>query len=326
MPIISVKNLSKTFESYKKTPGLAGAFKALFSREKIFKKAVDNISFNIEEGELVGFLGPNGAGKTTTLKILAGILYPTSGNAKILGFTPWERKNEYKKQFAFVMGQKSQLWWDLPAMETFILNREIYEIDKKVFERTLGELTDFLGIGDIIKIPVRNLSLGQRMKCEIVASLIHSPKVLFLDEPTIGLDVIAQKKMRDFIKRYGEKRKTAIILTSHYMEDIAALCKRVIIINSGKIIYDGLMADLIEKYAPYKVLKITFNKNIEKSDLDKFGKVVLSGGDIFEIEVSRDKTARVAAEILNRFPVDDILIDEPEAREIIRQIFDKGKA
>lgn len=326
MSIIQVKNLSKTFESYKKQPGLAGAFKALFSREKIFKKAVDDISFNIEEGELVGFLGPNGAGKTTTLKMLAGILYPTAGEAKILGFTPWERKNEYKKQFAFVMGQKSQLWWDLPAMETFILNQEIYEIDKKDFERTLGELTELLGIGDIVKTPVRNLSLGQRMKCEIVASLIHSPKVLFLDEPTIGLDVIAQKKMRDFIKCYNKERKTTIILTSHYMEDIVALCKRAIIIDSGKIIYDGLMASLIEKYAPYKLLKITFVNDVNRSDLEKFGKVISANGDIFNIEIPRNESARIAGEILNKFPVDDILIDEPEARDIIRMIFEKKKA
>lgn len=326
MSVISVKNLSKTFESYKKQPGLAGAFKALFSREKIFKKAVDNISFDIEEGELVGFLGPNGAGKTTTLKMLAGILYPTAGEAKILGFTPWERKNEYKKQFAFVMGQKSQLWWDLPAMETFVLNREIYEIDKKIFERTLGGLIELLGIEDIVKIPVRNLSLGQRMKCEIAASLIHSPKVLFLDEPTIGLDVIAQKKMRDFIKCYNKERKTTIILTSHYMEDIVALCKRAIIIDSGKIIYDGLMASLIEKYAPYKLLKITFVNDVNRSDLEKFGKVISANGDIFNIEIPRNESARIAGEILNKFPVDDILIDEPEARDIIRMIFEKKKA
>lgn len=348
MSIISVKNLSKTFESYKKQPGLKGAFKALFSREKIFKKAVKDVSFEIGKGELVGFLGPNGAGKTTTLKMLAGILYPTGGSAKILGFVPWERKNEYKKQFAFVMGQKSQLWWDLPPLETFILNREIYEIDKKVFERTLGELVELLGIEDIIKVPVRNLSLGQRMKCEIVASLIHSPKVLFLDEPTIGLDVIAQKKMRDFVKHYNEERKTTIILTSHYMEDIVALAKRVIIIDSGEIIYDGPIASLIEKYAPYKLLKITFEKNIKKYDLEKFvplprknsgeasppshkhygeaSKVVSLGGNIFQIEVPRAESARIAGEILNKFPVDDILIDEPEARDIIRMIFEKKKA
>ncbi len=325
MSIIEVKNLSKTFESYKKTPGLAGAFRALFSREKIQKKAVDDISFEIEEGELVGFLGPNGAGKTTTLKMLAGILYPTDGAAKILGYTPWERKDEYKKQFAFVMGQKSQLWWDLPAMETFILNREIYEIDKKEFDRTLGELIELLDIVDIVRVPVRNLSLGQRMKCEIVASLIHSPKVLFLDEPTIGLDVIAQKKMRDFIKRYNAERKTTIILTSHYMEDIVALAKRVIIIDSGKIIYNGPIVSLIEKYAPYKLLKTTFLNGVSKSDLEKYGRVVLSDGGMFHIEVPRAEAARIAGEILNKFPVDDILIDEPEVREIIRMIFEKKK-
>lgn len=325
MSIITVKNLSKTFESYKKQPGLAGAFKALFSREKLYKKAVDNASFEVQEGELVGFLGPNGAGKTTTLKMLAGILYPTSGEAKILGFTPWERKNKYKRQFAFVMGQKSQLWWDLPAMETFILNREIYEIDRRSFEKTLAELIEMLRIADIVKVPVRNLSLGQRMKCEIVASLIHSPKVLFLDEPTIGLDVIAQKKMRDFIKRYNTERKTTILLTSHYMEDIAALCRRVIIIDKGRIIYDGAIASLVEKYAPYKVLKITFERQIRKKDLEKFGKVTMANNEIFTLEVPRSRSAKIASEILNRFPVDDILIDEPEIRDIIRFIFGKGK-
>lgn len=326
MSTITVKNLSKKFEYYKKTPGLAGAFKALFSREKLVRKAVDDISFNIEEGELVGFLGPNGAGKTTTLKMLAGILYPSGGEAKIMGFTPWERKNEYKRQFAFVMGQKSQLWWDLPAIETFILNREIYEIDKKIFNKTLGELTGMLGIEDIIKIPVRNLSLGQRMKCEIVASLIHSPKVLFLDEPTIGLDVIAQKKMRDFIKHYNEEHKTTIILTSHYMEDIAALCRRVVIINLGKIIYDGSIANLIDKYAPHKMLNITFLKPVSRDELEKFGKVVSYDDGILNLEVSRGESTRIAAEILNKFSVDDILIDETEVRDIIRLIFSKGKA
>ncbi len=325
MNIIQVKNLSKTFESYKKQPGLVGAFKALFIREKIYKKAVEDISFDIAEGELVGFLGPNGAGKTTTLKMLSGILYPTGGEAKVLGFTPWERKNEYKRQFAFVMGQKSQLWWDLPAMETFILNREIYEIDKKIFDKTLEELTEFLGIGDIVKIPVRNLSLGQRMKCEIVASLIHSPRILFLDEPTIGLDAIAQKKMRDFIRRYNKEHRTTIILTSHYTEDIVALCKRVIIIDKGKIIFDGPIMNLIEKYAPHKLLKVTFGKEMPKADLEKFGKIAYANKELFVIEVSRKKSAKIAAEILNKFPVDDILIEEPEAKEIIRLIFSKGK-
>ncbi len=324
MPIIEVKNLSKTYEYYKKAPGLIASFKSLFKREKLFTQAVKNISFSIEEGELVGFLGPNGAGKTTTLKMLSGILYPSGGEVRVLGFCPQKRQKEYQKQFALVMGQKNQLWWDLPAMESFILNKEIYEIPDKEFEKNLEELTELLDIKDILDVQVRKLSLGQRMKCELVAALLHKPRVLFLDEPTIGLDIVAQKKIRDFIKKYNKKERTTIILTSHYMEDIRELCKRVIIINHGQIVYDGALDNLVKKYAQDKLLKITFESSVSKEYVEKYGELLQFNSSSCVIKVPRHEAKNVAARILSSdLPVDDILIDEVDVDEIIRKIFIK---
>ena len=323
MFIIKVKNLKKTYEYYKKKPGLLASITGLFSREKLFAEAVKGIDFTIKEGELVGFVGPNGAGKTTTLKMLSGILYPSGGEAKVLGHTPWERKKEYQKQFALVMGQKNQLWWDLPPMESFILNKEIYEVSDADFKTHLDELVVLLDIKDVLNIPVRKLSLGQRMKCELVAALIHQPKVLFLDEPTIGLDVVAQKNIRDFIRKYNQEKKTTIILTSHYMEDIKELCKRIIIIDLGKIIYDGSLEEIIKKYAPYKELKITFNsEGVKREQVEKFAK--LDKFDPYSVVflVDRNRTKEVAAQILSsNLPVDDILIDEVQIQRVIRRIF-----
>jgi ABC-2 type transport system ATP-binding protein len=325
MPIIQVKNLSKNYEYWKKQPGILASVKGLFYRKKLFAEAVKNISFEIQQGELVGFLGPNGAGKTTTLKILSGILYPTSGEARILNYVPWQRNPNLQKQFALVMGQKYQLWWDLPAMESFILNKEIYGLSQKEFSRRLDELSELLDVKDILNIQTRKLSLGQRMKCELIAALLHKPKILFLDEPTIGLDVISQKKIRDFIARYNREEKTTIILTSHYMEDIKELCKRVVIIDLGKIIYDGELDQLIKKYADYKELKITFEKPIERNKIEKFGKIVKFNQDSVILSAPRKKIAKIASEILNFFPVDDILIDEPNIAEVTRKIFESGK-
>ncbi|MFA5871706.1 MAG: ABC transporter ATP-binding protein [Parcubacteria group bacterium] len=325
--IIQVRNLSKTYEYYKKQSGLWASVKGLFRREKLYKKAVKEINFSIEEGELVGFLGPNGAGKTTTLKMLSGILYPTSGEAKVLGYTPWEREAAYQKQFALVMGQKNQLWWDLPAMESFILNKEIYEVTDADFKENLDELVELLDIKDVLDVQVRKLSLGQRMKCELVAALLHKPKVLFLDEPTIGLDVVAQKNIRDFIKSYNEKNKTTIILTSHYMEDVKELCKRVIIIENGEIGYDGDLTSLIEKYAPYKVLKVTFEGGgVREEEVRKFGEVYKFTPNNVTLRVPREKAKNVARDILSsNLPVDDILIDEVEISDVVRKIFSKEK-
>lgn len=323
MPIIEVKNLSKKYEYYRKEPGMLGTLKAFIRRETLYAEAIRNVSFSIEEGEMVGFLGPNGAGKTTTLKILSGILHPTGGEAKVLGFSPHKREKAYQKQFSLVMGQKNQLLKDLPAYESFILYKEIYEIPDIQFKKSLDELVGLFDIKNIIDIPVRKLSLGQRMKCELAAALLHSPKVLFLDEPTIGLDVVAQKNIRDFIKKYNKEKKTTIVLTSHYMDDIKDLCSRVVIINTGNIVYDGDLAALIREYDPYKLLKVTFNGDgVDKSFMEKFGIVEEFDSYHCVIKVPRGEAKNRAAALLSSSaPVDDILIDESEIDDVIREIF-----
>lgn len=325
MIAISVKNLSKNFEYYKKVPGLFGAFKSLFQREKLITEAVKSISFSVEEGELVGFLGPNGAGKTTTLKMLSGILYPSEGDAKVLDYTPWQRQKEYQKQFAIVMGQKNQLWWDLPAMESFSLNKEIYEVPNDQFKKTIDYFSNLLDISDILNVQVRKLSLGQRMKCELVAALLHNPKVLFLDEPTIGLDVVSQQKIREFLKKYNQERKTTILLTSHYMEDVVQLCKRVIIISKGRIIYDGNIKELIDRYATNKIVTVTFENDITVDQLSMFGEIIEFDKRRVVLKIPDQKVKENAARILATLPIDDILINEIKVEEIVRHIFQKNR-
>src|SRR3989338_37602 len=323
-PVISVKNLKKYYSVQQKEPGLLGSIKSLFKRKYIVVKAVDGVSFKIDEGELVGFIGPNGAGKTTTLKVLSGLLYPTSGEARVLGFEPFKRQPDFQKKISLVMGQKNQLWWDLPAWETFILNKEIYEILQKRFEETVKQLARMLDVEDILKVQVRKLSLGQRMKCELIAALLHQPQVLFLDEPTIGLDVVAQKTMRDFIKEYNERFNATIVLTSHYMGDVKELCKRVIIINEGKILYDGLLTEIVEKFAPYKIIKADFEKMVDKDKLIGFGEIKNYDGLYVEIQLSKEEVAKKAAKLLSSFAVADLTIEDPAIEDIIRQVFKKG--
>ncbi|MFH1286251.1 MAG: ABC transporter ATP-binding protein [Candidatus Magasanikbacteria bacterium] len=325
MPIIEVDNLSKTYEYYKKQAGLWNSVKSLFSREKLFTEAVKSINFSIEKGEIVGFLGPNGAGKTTTLKMLSGILYPTSGEAKVLGHTPSKREKDFQKQFSLVMGQKNQLWWDLPAMESFVLNREIYDVPKKQFNKTVGELTELLDIKDILDVQVRKLSLGQRMKCELVAALLHSPKILFLDEPTIGLDVVSQNNIREFLKEYNKKEKTTVILTSHYMEDVEALCERVIIINHGEIVHDGNLKKLMDDHIDSKLLEVTFKRKVDDGELEKLGTVKERTPQRAVLEIPKENIKHVAAKMLSDLPVDDILINEMEINEVIRRVFEEKK-
>jgi len=320
-PIIEVNSLKKYFSIHKKEPGLVGSLKSLFDRRYEEIKAVENVSFSINEGELVGFIGPNGAGKTTTLKCLSGLLYPTSGNVSVMGFNPWKREYPFLKQISLVMGQKNQLWWDLPAIESFILNREIYEIPRSQYEETLAELTSLLEVKDILKIQVRKLSLGQRMKCELIASLLHCPKVLFLDEPTIGLDVVMQKKMRDFIKEYNRRNKSTVILTSHYMGDVKELCKRVIIIDKGRLIFDGDLAEIVEKYADHKILSVVFSKEIDPKQLEKIGTVKEYNYPRAVISIKREATSAAAAELLQNFPVADLNVEEISIEEIIREVF-----
>lgn len=319
--VITVKNLKKYYQVHQKEPGLAGSLRALFSRQYYDVKAVDDTSFDIEEGELIGFIGPNGAGKTTTLKVLSGLLYPTSGEVSVLGYKPWERKSQFQKQFSLVMGQKNQLWWDLPAMESLILNKAIYEVPEAQFKKTLDELVTLLEVEDILKVQVRKLSLGQRMKMELIAALIHSPKILFLDEPTIGLDVVMQKKMREFIKEYNKRFNATIILTSHYMDDVKELCKRVIIIDHGKVLFDGLLDEIIKKFADHKILSVVLAKEITREKLEKIGQIVTYEYPKAVISVKRDKVSEAASKLLKDFPVDDLNIEEVEIEEIIRQVF-----
>ncbi len=322
--VIKVSNLKKYYKVHQKDPGLLGSLRSLFRREYFEVKAVDNISFEIDQGELIGFIGPNGAGKTTTLKVLSGLLYPSSGSVRVLGYEPFKRQSEFQRQFSLVMGQKNQLWWDLPAFESFILNKEIYGVPDDIFKKTVTELSQMLDIEDVLKVQVRKLSLGQRMKAELVAALLHRPKVLFLDEPTIGLDVLAQKKMRDFIKEYNQKYKSTIILTSHYMGDVKELCKRVIIIDRGMILYDGSLSAIVEKFAPFKVINVDFEVAPDLDRLKKIGKLVKYEDLHAEIEVHREKAAKLAGSLLSDFPVADLTIEEPAMEDIIRDVFNKS--
>src|SRR5436190_5859246 len=255
-PAIEVQGLTKTYRSYKKAPGFRGAVRGLWKRDYETTHAAKDIRFAVEEGELVGFLGPNGAGKSTTLNMLAALLYPTSGTARVLGYTPWERKDGYRRQFALLLGQKNQLWWDLPARESLELNSRIYGIPAATFQRTVAELTALLDVQDKLNVMVRELSLGERMKMELIAALLHQPKVLFLDEPTIGLDVVSQKTVREFLRHHNATRRTTILLTSHYMADIQALCKRIIIIDRGKIFFDGQLSQVLDRFADFKLVTI----------------------------------------------------------------------
>lgn len=320
-PIIALHNLTKYFKVYKKKPGLLGSVQSLWDRKYEEVRAVDDISFEIQPGEIVGFIGQNGAGKTTTLKVLSGLLFPTSGEVSVLGFNPWDRKAEFQKQFALVMGQKNQLWWDLPAMESFLLNKAIYEVPDDEFKKTLDKLIDLLDVKDIINVQVRKLSLGQRMKCELIAALLHSPKVLFLDEPTIGLDVVMQKVLRDFIKAYNEEFKATIILTSHYMGDVKELCKRAIVIDHGQKIFDGDLQTIIDRYARNKILSLTLSEPTQREQLEKFAEVKEFEYPKVTLLVPRAKAPKIASELLAHFAVADVNIEEPTIDAIIRELF-----
>jgi len=320
---IDVNGLTKAFQTYKKKPGFSGAFKGLFHREYEQILAANNISFRIDPGELVGFLGPNGAGKTTTLKMLAGLLYPTSGDAKVLGYTPWERHDGYRRQFALLLGQKNQLWWDLPARESLELNAKIYGIPAELFERTVDELTSMLNVRDKLNVSVRELSLGERMKMELIAALLHQPKVLFLDEPTIGLDVVSQKTVREFLRHHNATRKTTILLTSHYMADIQALCKRVIIIDHGKIFFDGQLSEVLDRFADFKLVTIQSSpgKNLYSENLQQYGEVLEHSAAEIKLKVKRDRVIPVCKALLDELPISDIDIQEVPIEDVIRQIF-----
>lgn len=323
MAIIEVKNLSKSFDYYVKEVGIRNSLKNLFHRQMLLKEAVRDISFEIEEGEIVGFLGPNGAGKTTTLKMLSGILFPSDGNARVMGFVPWERKKEFKKQFSIIMGQRNQLWWDLPANESLYLNKCIYEIGHKEYEETVSLLTELLDVKHLLNIQVRRLSLGERMKMEIIAALLHKPKVILLDEPTIGLDIISQKNIRDFLKKYNRETKTTVMLTSHYVKDIEDLCKRAVVINKGGIVYDGSLDGINEFFVEKKILKVQSSEKVSRDYFDSMGHIREYDGFTVTLEVEKRHVNSVSKALLDTLPVVDLNIEDIPLEEGIERLYKK---
>ena len=320
MAIIETNRLTKVYRTYRKESGLRGSIKGLVRRKYQETRAADNISFQIEEGELVGFLGPNGAGKTTVLKMLSGLLNPTSGEARVLGFVPWERRDEMKRQFSLLMGQKNALWWDLPAQESLELNRAIYGIDRDRFKKVVGGLSELLEVQDKMNVMVRELSLGERMKMELISALIHEPRILFLDEPTIGLDVVSQKRVREFLRLYNREHRIVTMLTSHYMQDIEELCQRVIVIDHGKIFFDGELSAIIDRFSGHKVVSLTFAEK-EPRDFSNMGEVVEEAPLSVQLKVPRAKVTEVCRQLLRSCSVTDINVQELPVEDVIRQLF-----
>lgn len=321
MSVIEIRGLRKSYRVYQKKEGLRAALRGLFRREYREVEAVRGIDLDVDEGEFVAFLGPNGAGKTTTLKLLSGVIYPTAGSAHVLGFVPWERENAYRRRFALVMGQKNQLWWDLPAAESFRLHQQIYHISAEPFQRKQDELVDLLDVRRLLNQPVRELSLGERMKMELIAALLHSPEVLFLDEPTIGLDVVAQHNIQKFLKHYQEVRRITILLTSHYMKDIAALCKRVVVINHGQIVYDGSLSGIIDRFSSHKVLTMLFANGALPNDFGQYGELIELAEPRAKLRVDRQHISRVLSSVLATYTLEDVSVEDPPLEEVIAQVF-----
>jgi ABC-2 type transport system ATP-binding protein len=320
MSAIEARDLTKIYRTYRKEGGLRGAIKGLVRRKYDETRASDSVSFHIEEGEFVGFLGPNGAGKTTVLKMLSGLLNPTSGDARVLGFVPWERRNEMKRQFSLLMGQKNALWWDLPAQESLELNRAIYGIDRSRFKKVVDGLSELLEVQDKMNVMVRELSLGERMKMELISALIHEPRVLFLDEPTIGLDVVSQKRVREFLRLYNKEHRIVTLLTSHYMQDIEELCHRVLVIDHGKIFFDGPLDEIIDRFSGHKIVSLTFEKAADR-DFSAYGEVIEQTPASVQLKVPRAKVTETCRQLLEICHVSDINVQEVPVEDVIRQLF-----
>ena len=321
MPAIDVRNLSKIYQVFRKREGLRASIRGLFHREYEEIHAVDGINFVVERGEMVAFLGPNGAGKTTTLKLLSGLIFPTGGEATVLGHVPWKRENTYRRRFSLVMGQKNQLWWDLPAQESFRLHKEIYRIETKQFDRRIAELTDLLEVGDLVRQPVRELSLGERMRMELIAALLHSPDLLLLDEPTIGLDVVSQRKVQQFLKYYQQERQITVLLTSHYMKDVEALCQRAIIINQGQIKHDGPLEEIVDRFSQHKVIDLQFAGTDLPADLDRYGEVFEAQPPRVKLRVPRGDVPRTLNLLLGRYSIEDISVADRPLEEAMAELF-----
>jgi ABC-2 type transport system ATP-binding protein len=321
MAVIEVHGLAKSFRYHEKKEGLRGSFGNFFRRTARIKEAVRGVSFSIGEGEMVGFLGPNGAGKTTTLKMLSGIMHPSAGSARVLGHVPWQRKKDFRMRISIIMGQRSQLWPDLPARESFNLNRAIYEIDAGEYEYTLGELVELFGIKPLLAVQVRRLSLGERMKMEIVAALLHKPRVLFLDEPTIGLDLLSQRAIRDLIRTLNGRYRTTVMLTSHYLSDIEDLCSRVIMINHGSIIYDGPLAGVNAALANKKIVKLVLSSPVPAENLARRAGFKCVDGLTVTFEVDRGEVRGFSRRALDELPVADLTIEEIPLEEGIAELY-----
>jgi len=321
MSVVEIESLAKSYRVYQKAEGLRASVAGLFHRKYRTVEAVRGINLTVESGEFVAFLGPNGAGKTTTLKLLSGVINPTSGAARVLGYVPWKRENAYRRRFALVMGQKNQLWWDLPAAESFRLHQQIYRIDPAEFDRTRDELTEMLAVRNLLSQPVRELSLGERMKMELTAALLHSPEVLFLDEPTIGLDVVAQYKIQDFLKHYQQERGLTTLLTSHSMKDVAALCRRVVIIAQGQIMFDGSLEQIVDRFGGHKVVTLLFADGHIPGDLGIYGAVLSEEPPRAKIRVERAAVAETLARILQQHPIEDVSVEDPPLEEVIADMF-----
>jgi ABC-2 type transport system ATP-binding protein len=319
---IEVRNLAKVYRVFQKREGLMASLTSLFKRDYKTVTAVGGVSFQIQRGEMVAFLGPNGAGKTTTLKLLSGLIYPTAGEATVLGHVPWKREIAYRRRFSLVMGQKNQLWWDLPAQESFRLHEAIYRIDPNDFRRRVDELTDLLEVRKLVGQPVRELSLGERMRMELIAALLHSPDLLLLDEPTIGLDVVSQRKVQEFLKHYQRERHITVLLTSHYMKDVEALCERAIIINQGLIRHDGPLKSIVGRFSQHKVIELHFAGELPPvSELEHFGVVFDVKAPRLKLRVPRAEVARTLATLLGRFEIEDVSVQDRPLEEVIAEVF-----
>ena len=324
--MISVQELRKYYRVHKRPPGLKAALRSVFHRALVTVKAVDGITFDIQAGERVGFLGPNGAGKTTTLKVLSGLLHPTSGEVRVDGHVPRKREHAFLKKIMLVTGQKQQLLWDLPPSETFELNRAIYDVPVEEFRKTLAELTELLELGDLVTKPARQLSLGERMRCELAAALIHRPRVLFMDEPTIGLDVSMQAVIRGFIKRYNELTGATVLLTSHYMDDVAALCPRVVVIDKGKLSYDGGLDALVRRIRPEKRLVLHLERPVPPAELARYGKVVGHDTVVAVLQVSQERVNETVSRVLATLPVQDLTVENAPLEEVMSELFARSRA
>ena len=319
--MIEVERLRKHYQVHQRPPGVAAAVRSLFHRPTKTVRAVDDISFRIGPGERVGFLGPNGAGKTTTLKVLAGLLHPTEGRVLVAGHVPQERKRAFLTQITLVMGQKQQLLWDLPPSETFLLNRAIYDIPRPQYDETVAELTRLLDLSGLLGKPTRQLSLGERMRCELAVALLHRPRVLFLDEPTIGLDVSMQATVRTFVRDYNERFGATVLLTSHYMDDVAALCPRVLVIDQGHLIYDGALAELVHRVRPDKRVRLRLSRAVEARDLIALGRVVEQQGSTAVLQIAQDQLQSAVSRALATLPLVDLTVEDPPLEEVMRDLF-----